>query len=188
MRVQRTGSSPSALRSPLTRYPLGGSKAIVAAAVFFMLPAVMRSYQLSQPSPELVGLKKVAVVLTFTIDLDRDAVEAAIQERLAAAGIIVVHDSAAPTLRISVDTSLFETPLCPGMVSLQVRIALEEAVVVKRNRAVTRAAVWMNEHVAAIVSKGDVATLAAEDVEYLVGLFAQIVTENNPTRSPRTKP
>jgi hypothetical protein len=160
---------------------------MVASVALLLLPAVMTSYEPWQPSPELVGLKKVAVALTFTIALDRDAVEAGIQERLASTGIMVVHDSAAPTLRINVDTSLFETPLCPGMASLQVRIALEEPVVVKRNRAVARAAIWANETVAAIVSKGDVATLAAQDVHYLVDLFAQIVADNNPGRSPRPK-
>ena len=30
MRVQRTRSSPSALRAPLTRHPLGGTEAVVA--------------------------------------------------------------------------------------------------------------------------------------------------------------
>jgi hypothetical protein len=60
-RVQRTRSSPSALRSPLTRHPLGGPKVSLAAALvtWFATLVACSSAVVENPSPAGAALARL---------------------------------------------------------------------------------------------------------------------------------
>jgi len=150
----------------------------LAGAVLMSLAASANANEPFPVYPELGGLKAVVLVTSFGISIDRGSLEGAIRDRLQKAGIRVQEGAKLPRLRIDVDTSPFETPLCPGMISLQVRVALEEPVVVTRSPKVkgVRAATWTDQDAPSIVSKADVAHLAEQDVLLVVDRFVYNVS------------
>jgi hypothetical protein len=185
-RMQRTRSSPSALRSPLMRCPLG-SRNLQTRAIPMVSLAVMYLF-LAQPSPglsgrnvftQLAGLKAVSVfVVSGGLDgIDSIELAKAIKEHLAQGGVGILDEGAEPQLVVRIVRNYLPWQPCPEAMSVQVSISLRETVKSKRHlrEPISRATTWDTAGSVSLMLPSEAADFAQREVLSLVDGFASDV-------------
>lgn len=181
--------------SPLMRHPLGGRRTCMVQYALSSVLALLQAGPALASSgrnfhKQLAGIKVVSVFVIENLDgLDGVRLAEEVKEHLRKAGLTVGDAGGTPQLVVSIDSSPLETALCPGLVSLQVRLSLREPVEIRRIPKLNDvlADTWATSKSAELLSTTDVADFAWQDALILVDSFAGDVAYSSAPVAQRTR-